>query len=96
DISIQRECSKSMSSRRREVVQQGHESLTRSRRASPLFDARSVHVVPEHGKMGRTPLAAFFNIPMEEMNGYGREPDNLTGLGDSSKALSNMGVLRFD
>jgi len=46
--------------------------------------------------MGRTPLAAFFNIPMEEINGYGRKPDNLTGLGDSSKALSNMGVLRFD
>ncbi len=28
-----------------------------------LFDARSVHFVREHGKMARTPLAAFFNIP---------------------------------
>jgi len=26
------------------------------------FDARSVHGVREHGKMGRTPLAAIFNI----------------------------------
>jgi hypothetical protein len=28
------------------------------------FDARSVHEVREHGKMARTPLAAFFNIPL--------------------------------
>ena len=28
------------------------------------FDARSVHGVREHGKMARTPLAAFFNIPI--------------------------------
>ena len=28
------------------------------------FDARSVHGVREHGKMARTPLAAFFNIPL--------------------------------
>ncbi len=27
------------------------------------FDARSVLIVREHGKMARTPLAAFFNIP---------------------------------
>jgi len=27
------------------------------------FDARSVHEVREHGKMARTPVAAFFNIP---------------------------------
>jgi hypothetical protein len=26
------------------------------------FDARSVLIVREHGKMARTPLAAFFNI----------------------------------
>jgi hypothetical protein len=30
------------------------------------FDARSVHGVREHGKMARTPLAAFFNIPFSE------------------------------
>ena len=28
------------------------------------FDARSVLSVREHGKAARTPLAAFFNIPM--------------------------------
>jgi hypothetical protein len=27
------------------------------------FDARSVLSVREHGKMARTPLAAFFNLP---------------------------------
>ncbi len=47
----------------KKVVQQGRKSLARSRRVSLLFDARSVHRVREHGKMGRTPLAAFFNIP---------------------------------
>jgi hypothetical protein len=30
------------------------------------FDARSVHGVREHGKMARTPLAAFFNIPIRK------------------------------
>ncbi len=34
-------------------VQQGHSH----------FDARSVLVIREHGKMARTPLAAFFNRP---------------------------------
>jgi len=29
-----------------------------------LFDARSVQFVREHGKRARTPLAAFFNIPI--------------------------------
>jgi len=29
------------------------------------FDARSVLSVREHGKRARTPLAAFFNIPIE-------------------------------
>jgi len=33
------------------------------------FDARSVHPVREHGKMARTPLAAFFNIPLKETEG---------------------------
>ncbi|MEC4673337.1 MAG: hypothetical protein VST68_04045, partial [Nitrospirota bacterium] len=27
------------------------------------FEARSVLIVREHGKIARTPLAAFFNIP---------------------------------
>ena len=34
------------------------------------FYARSVCVIREHGKMGRTPLAAFFNRPI---NGMGVE-----------------------
>jgi len=29
-----------------------------------IVDARSVLPVREHGKMARTPLAAFFNIPL--------------------------------
>jgi len=33
------------------------------------FDARRVHGVREHGKMARTPLAAFFNIPKLNVNG---------------------------
>jgi len=37
--------------------------LAASRRGQPLFDARSVLTVREHGTMARTPLAAFFNIP---------------------------------
>jgi len=30
------------------------------------FDARSVLIVREHGERARTPLAAFFNIPLLE------------------------------
>ena len=41
----------------KKVVQQGRSH----------FDARSVHRVCEHGKMGRTPLAAFFNIPRKNV-----------------------------
>jgi len=32
------------------------------------FDARSVRSVREHGKRARTPLAAFFNIPVCEIS----------------------------
>jgi hypothetical protein len=41
----------------KKVVQQGRSD----------FDARSVLPVREHGKMARTPLAAFFNIPFLQM-----------------------------
>ena len=34
------------------------------RKGRSHFDARSVHGVREHGKRARTPLAAFFNIPL--------------------------------
>jgi hypothetical protein len=37
----------------KKVVQQGHSH----------FGARSIHLVREHGKMARTPLVDFFNIP---------------------------------
>ncbi len=57
DVSGQGEWSK-------KSVQQGRELLARSRWGSPLFDARSVLSVREHGKMARTPLADFFNIPI--------------------------------
>jgi len=56
-ISIRREWSK-------KIVQQGRESLVRSQRAYPLFDARSVLLVRDHGKTARTPLTAFFIIPI--------------------------------
>jgi hypothetical protein len=54
-----KECSKSMSLRRRGVVQQGRS----------YCDARSVLSVREHGTMARTPLADFFNIPTEADGG---------------------------
>ncbi len=44
-------------------VQQGRAWFSVSRRGLPLFYARSVCVIREHGKMARTPLAAFFNRP---------------------------------
>jgi len=47
----------------KKVIQQGRKLLITSRRANPLFDARSVLPVREHDKMERTPLVAFFNIP---------------------------------
>jgi hypothetical protein len=66
-ISIRREWSK-------KIVQQGRESLVKSRRAPmawyvsegvPLvLGARSIRLVREHRKKARTPLAAFFNIPI--------------------------------
>jgi len=40
----------------KKVIQQGHSR----------FDARSVRLVREHDKRTRTPLVAFFNIPMFE------------------------------
>jgi hypothetical protein len=39
----------------KKVIQQGRASLVASRRGQPLFDARSVLLVREHGKMARTP-----------------------------------------
>jgi len=42
----------------------GGESVQQGR--SP-FGARSALPVREHGKMARTPLAAFFNIPIKEV-----------------------------
>jgi hypothetical protein len=36
------------------------------------FDARSVLSVREHGKRARTPLAAFFNIPIYRVGTRGK------------------------
>jgi hypothetical protein len=47
----------------KKFVQQDRELPVESRRGPHLFDARSVLSVREHGKMARTPLAAFFNLP---------------------------------
>ena len=44
----------------KKVIQQGHSR----------FDARSVLSVREHGKMARTPLVAFFNIPTINVAGH--------------------------
>jgi hypothetical protein len=44
-------------------VQQGRAWFSVSRRGPPLFYARSVCVIREHGKTARTALAAFFNRP---------------------------------
>ncbi len=49
-------------------VQQGHS----------YFDARSIQRVREHGKMARTPLAAFFNIPIKEYPAFVCCPPTLT------------------
>jgi len=49
-----------------------------------LFDARSVHSVREHGKRARTPLAAFFNIPIIEST-----PRWLIGFHDSVERLGH-------
>jgi len=38
------------------------------------FDARSALIVREHGKMARTPLAAFFNIPKKYHTALGNLP----------------------
>jgi len=38
------------------------------RQGHSYFGGRSLHRVREHGKIARTPLAAFFNIPNWGMN----------------------------
>ncbi len=39
------------------------------------FGARSVLTVREHGKLARTPLAAFFNIPLKHVNRIDIDPE---------------------
>ena len=48
------------------------------------FCARSVHLVREHGKMARTPLAAFFNRPYD--GGVDR------CLGETGKLMWTLGL----
>jgi len=61
-------------------VQQGYAWLDSSRRVrriacfilkgETIVCARSVLVIREHGKMARTPLAAFFNRPIIKLNSF--------------------------
>jgi len=53
----------------KKIVQQGR---------SP-FHARSVLIVREHGKRARTPLAAFFNIPLTKIEGDGGKAQDKHG-----------------
>ena len=55
----------------KKFVQQGHSQ----------FCARSVPFVREHGKMARTPLAAFFNRPMDGGSGLGGVMMSMKRLG---------------
>jgi len=43
------------------------------------LDERSVHAVREHGKMARTPLAVFFNIPILQCLGLITQGQKKTG-----------------
>jgi hypothetical protein len=47
-----------------DVSSRGEWSKKSVQQGRSLFDARSVLSVREHGKRARTPLAAFFNIPL--------------------------------
>ena len=63
------------------------------------FDARSVQAVREHGKMARTPLAAFFNIPRKSMSEFVLYVlELLTPLKDirSRKMFGGYGIFRKD
>ena len=66
-IDPQARCIFEASGRFKKVVQQGRSH----------FCAQSVFLVREHGKMGRTPLAAFFNSPNMDITPtqYGQKPN---------------------
>jgi len=49
-----------------DVSSQGNDQKSPSSKAAAFFGVRSVLSVREHGKKARTPLAAFFNIPIKE------------------------------
>jgi len=66
------------------------------------FGARSVLPVREHGKLARTPLAAFFNIPLKEKRLSGPiKPHNLISsvkyytMNQIIYALMLHGLLKF-
>ena len=71
-------------------VQQGRESLARSRRGHPLFCARSVHLVREHGKMVRTPLDGLFSTdPYKDSSPTHRLKDKSSPVSFSFFSLFN-------
>jgi len=51
------------SRKKTDIINGGECSKKFAQQDRSYFDARSVLSVREHGKMARTPLAAFFNIP---------------------------------
>jgi hypothetical protein len=48
----------------KKVIQQGRSIACCVTQGAPVVDARSVLPVREHDKIARTPLLAFFNIPI--------------------------------
>jgi len=53
------------------------------------FDARSVLTVREHGKRARTPLAAFFNIPLITASNLGIWPSSMRTVVISNPSTSS-------
>ncbi len=53
------------------------------------FDERSVLIVREHGKRARTPLAAFFNIPLITASNLGIRPSSMRTVVISNPSTSS-------
>ena len=69
----------------KKVIQQGREKLARSRRASPLFDARSVLPVREHDKIATCLRVAAFSLRSYFGEGGSAKAGNATRLSHPEK-----------
>ena len=71
----------------KKVIQSCPELCRRKGRSQ--FDARNVLTVREHGKVARTQLAAFFNIPILDthLRGYDGEIENSVGITTNQSRL---------